>query len=475
LFNDMLQFGALYRKKSVMRVHKLHVARGYISSRWLPHIYAFIRTEQFGGLILLLAAIAALIWINSPWKESYSHLWETNITINLGVISIHEHLRELVNSGLMTIFFFVVGMEIKRELTHGELSTIRKAAVPAIGALGGMIVPAAIFTAFNATGDGARGWAIPMATDIAFALGVLALLGKSLPNQLRVFLLALAIVDDIGAIVIIAVLFTDNLNFGALGWALAMLGVLIFLSRAVGIQNTLLYWILGAFIWVAVLESGVHATIAGVALGLLTPTQPLPGWKILRLPIKRLLGQSEQANEIHDQDAVGPVSDAIPTLPQKTRSPLKRLEKQVHPLSSFLILPIFALANAGIVLSNDIIRDAMSSPVTLGVLVALPLGKMVGISTFTWIAVRTKMCTMPKQVTWPHIIGVALLGGIGFTVSIFISDLAFDVEALTSSAKIGVLLGSVLSGAMGYVFLRAVSRKSDQPPFDGTKVLDDLL
>ena len=465
----MLQFSALYRRKPVRRDHKLQVAQDCILSRGLPHIYAFIRTEQSGGLILLLAAIAALIWINSPWNESYSHLWETNITINLGVLSIHEHLREWVNSGLMTVFFFVVGMEIKRELTPGELSTIRKAAVPAIGALGGMIVPAAIFTAFNATGDGARGWAIPMATDIAFALGVLALIGKSLPNQLRIFLLAIAIVDDIGAIVIIAVFFTDNLNFGALGWALAMLGILIFLSRAVGIQNTLLYWILGAFIWVAVLESGVHATIAGVALGLLTPTQPLHGWKIFRLPIKRLLGQSEQAKEIYDQDA-------ILTLRQKQiRSPLRRLEKQVHPLSSFLILPIFALANAGIVLSSDIIRDAMSSPITLGVLVALPLGKVVGISTFTWIAVRTKMGTMPKQVKWPQIIGVALLGGIGFTVSIFISDLAFDVEALTSSAKIGILLGSVLSGVMGYAFLRAGSRKSDQPPFDGTKVLDGAL
>ena len=466
----MLQFGALQRRIFMYGAPRLQAVRDYILGRWLPPVYAFIRTQQLGSIMLLGATIAALVWVNTPWDESYFDFWETEIGIDLGIFSIEEHLQEWVNSALMAIFFFVVGMEIKRELAHGELSTFRKAAVPIIAALGGMVVPAVIYTAFNATGDGARGWGIPMATDIAFALGVLALLGRSLPNQLRVFLLALAIVDDIGAILVIAVFYTDDLSFGALGWAFALLGMILWASRVVGLRNVLIYWVLGAFLWVAVFKSGVHATIAGVVLGLLTPANALHPRQTFRPSVERLVDQYEQAVAADDEEAADLALGEISRLSQETDSPLDRLEKQVHPWSSFIILPIFALANAGIVLSGGILRDAMSSAVTIGVLVALPVGKLVGISTFTWLAVRTRIGAMPTGITWPQVIGVAMLGGIGFTVSIFISGLAFDDVTVTSEAKIGILLGSILSGVVGYTFLRAVCRKPKQPPAEVEEV-----
>ena len=259
----------------IYRSPRLQAVRDYIMGRWLPPVLAFIRTQQLSSILLLLATIAALIWVNSPWDESYFDFWETEVTVDVGLFSIQEHLKEWVNIGLMTIFFFVVAMEIKRELVHGELSTRRKAVLPVLAALGGMIVPATVFLIFNPTGDGARGWGIPMATDIAFALGVLALLARSLPSELRVFLLAVAVADDIGAILVIAVFYTEGLDLGALGWAFVMFGIIFTASRVFGIRSIPLYWILGLFFWVAVFKSGVHATIAGVALGMLVPANPL--------------------------------------------------------------------------------------------------------------------------------------------------------------------------------------------------------
>ncbi|MCH7620933.1 MAG: Na+/H+ antiporter NhaA, partial [Chloroflexi bacterium] len=365
---------------------------------------------------------------------------------------------------------FVMGMEIKRELVHGELSSLRKAALPAVAALGGMAVPAAMFIAFNATGEGAKGWGIPKATDIAFALGVLALLGRSLPSGLRIFLLGVAVVDDIGSILVIAVFYTEELNVTGLVWAFALLVIIVIASRVVGIRSIPVYVVLGTLFWVAVLNSGIHATVAGVILGLLTPAGALLTHQAFRPSVEELVGQYERAVEADDEESADVVLGEISRLSRETDSPLDRLELQLHPWTTYLILPIFALANAGVVLSADVIRDAISSAVTLGVLVALPVGKLLGITIFTWLAVRTGVASLPSGVTWRHIIGVALLGGIGFTVSIFIAGLAYDVDALTSQAKIGVLLASVLSAVAGYAFLRAAPVSSEQPNHDVQQV-----
>jgi len=437
-------------------------ARNYVTGRWLLPVESFIRTEQLGSILLLAATAAALAWVNSPWHESYFHFWETEIGIDLGLFSIEEHLGEWVNDGLVAIFFFVMGMEIKRELAHGELSSLRKAALPAVAALGGMAVPAAMFIAFNATGEGAKGWGIPMATDIAFALGVLALLGKSLPSGLRIFLLGVAVVDDIGSILVIAVFYTEQINVTGLVWAFALLIIIVIASRVAGVRSIPVYVVLGTLFWVAVLNSGIHATVAGVILGLLTPAGASLAHQAFRPSVEELVGQYERAVEADDEESADVVLGEISRLSRETDSPLDRLERQLHPWTTYLILPIFALANAGVVLSADVLRDAMSSAVTIGVLVALPVGKLLGITTFTWLAVRTGLASLPSGVVWRHIIGVALLGGIGFTVSIFIAGLAYDVDALTSQAKIGVLLASVLSAVAGYAFLRAAPVRAEQ-------------
>ena len=414
-------------------------------------------------MLLLAATAAALVWVNSPWRESYFQFWETEITIDLGLFSIQEHLKEWVNDGLVAIFFFVMGMEIKRELVHGELSSVRKAALPAVAALGGMIVPAAIYAAFNVTGEGARGWGIPMATDIAFALGALALLGRSLPSQLRIFLLGLAVVDDIGSIAVIAVFYTEQLNVGGLVWAIVFLTIIVVANRGLRIRSIPVYVVLGTLFWVAVLNSGIHATVAGVILGLLTPAGALLGHHAFRPSVEGLVGEYERAVEDDDEESADMVLGEISRLSRETDSPLDRLERQVHPWTTYLILPVFALANAGVVFSEDVVREAMSSDVTIGVLVALPVGKLLGVTAFTWVAVRMGVASLPSGVVWRHVIGVGLLGGIGFTVSIFISGLAYDADGLISQAKIGVLLASILSAVAGYAFLRFVAPRAEHP------------
>lgn len=389
-----------------------------IAARVLLPLQEFLRTEASGGIVLLVAALAALIWANSPADGSYVDLWNEVVGFDLGIFSAREDLQHWVNDGLMVIFFFVVGLEIKRELLHGELTDRRKAALPVAAALGGMLVPAAIFVALNAGGDGAKGWGIPMATDIAFAVGVLALLGNRIPSSLRVFLLALAIVDDIGAILVIAVFYTDSLQWDSLIIASVTVALLVAI-QAVGVHSIIPYLLLGLVLWAAVYESGIHATIAGVALGLLWPSWT---WKS--------------------------TADAS----------LEGTEHLLHPWSSFLVVPLFALANSGVDLGGGIITDAASSPVTLGVALGLLLGKPAGIIAATWIATRTRIARLPDGVTWTHIVGAGLVAGIGFTVSLFISELAFDRRDLIDEAKIGILCASIIAGAVGYTFLRATSR-----------------
>jgi NhaA family Na+:H+ antiporter len=369
----------------------------------------FIDLESAGGIVLLAAAVAALIWANSPWKTSYDRLWDTRVVLDVGRLRLSETLRAVVNDGLMTMFFFVVGLEIKRELVAGELQEPKAVGLPVLAALGGMAVPAVIYAAFNAGGPGSAGWGIPMATDIAFAVGVVALLGDRIPGPLKLFLLTLAIVDDIGAILVIAVFYSAGLSWSWLGAAAAGLAAVALLRR-LRVWYLPVYIGVGAAVWFAMHESGVHATIAGVALGLLTPARP-----------------SEPA----------PVSVA------------ERLENALHPWTSFGVVPLFALANAGVMVSAGALGDAFTSEVGRGIILGLVLGKPLAVIAASWLAVRLELGRLPEGVSWRQVVAVAALAGIGFTVSLFISGLAFDDPARQETATLAILVASVLAALLG--------------------------
>ncbi len=403
----------------------------------------FLAIEAASGLLLILSTVVALVWVNSPWSSSYHDLFETHIKFQIGTILTLDLPFEMwINDALMALFFFVVGLEIKRELVAGELKDPRAAALPAMAALGGMVFPALIYVGFN-LGGATHGWGIPMATDIAFAIGVVSLLGSKVPGTMKVFLLTLAIVDDIGAIVVIAVFYTSDLS---LGW-LAIAGVLVavvVVMRAARVWYIPAYIFVGLFVWLAVFESGVHATIAGVVLGLLTPA----------LPLKPDVPQ--------DQDFVGQVMSGHASAPVVRRasfdlfeqvSVAERLADFLHPFTSFIIIPMFALSNAGIEISGDALADAARSDVTLGVVAGLVVGKLVGISLFTWIGVKSGMSRMPRGASWTHVIGLAAIGGVGFTVSLFVAGLAFDNPVFTDDAKIGIVVASMVAALVGSVIL----------------------
>ncbi|MEI9899287.1 MAG: Na+/H+ antiporter NhaA [Hyphomicrobium sp.] len=377
----------------------------------------FIRHEAASGVILLVAALLALLMENSPLSWLYSGLLETPVTIGIGPFQLDKHLLHWINDGLMAIFFFLVGLEIKRELLAGELSTRKQATLPIIAAFGGMLVPALIYTWFNWSDPVAvRGWAIPAATDIAFAVGVMALLGDRIPNPLKVFLLALAIIDDLGAIIIIAVFYTANLSMAAL--ALAALGVaaLVLLNRN-GVLWLWAYVFVGVFIWLCVLRSGVHATLAGVVTALAVPM----------------------------------------TVPKgATHSPLQRAQEGLHPWVTFGVLPLFAFANAGVSLAG-ITLDKVVSSIPIGIALGLFLGKPIGIFLFSRIAIASGVADRPDGATWAQLFGVSILGGIGFTMSLFIGTLAFTDPILAAEVRIGVLVGSLASATVGFQLLRRLA------------------
>jgi len=374
----------------------------------------FVSLEAASGIVLLLGAAAALIWANAD-TAGYASWWGRTLTLGSGDLAITETLVHWVNDALMTIFFFVVGLEIKRELVTGELRDTRRAALPAVAAIGGMVVPALIYVLLNLGGAGLDGWAIPMATDIAFAVGVLAILGARVPSSLKLFLLTLAIVDDIGAILVIALFYSSGVEPLWLLGGIAVVGLVSVMSR-LGVDRPLAYVIPGALLWLCLYEAGIEPTLAGVVLGLLTPA-----------------------------------------LPRRGRPVLERLESGLHPVSSFVIVPVFALANAGVVLSGDAIDHALASRVTVGIVVGLVVGKFVGISGATLLALRLRIGRLPDDLGLAHIFGVATLGGIGFTVSLFITDLAFRGQVI-DDAKIGVLAASALAAVIGVVVLRIVLR-----------------
>lgn len=429
------------------------------SERRLPRLVArplqqFTQTEASSGILLLLAAAAALLWANIA-GGSYERVWDTQLTIGLGRWGISESLRYWINDGAMALFFFVVGLEIKRELVSGELRDRRAAALPAAAAIGGMVAPALIYLAFTGGGAGAKGWGIPMATDIAFAVGVLAVVGRGLPPGLKLFLLTLAIVDDIGAILVIAIFYAGAVSSSALGVAMGLLALTVVLRRA-QVRAGGVYLLLGIGVWVAVFESGVHASIAGVALAFVTPAAAF----------QRPRAVSEEARRVADDTSDDPVpADAdspqwlhLAGLSREAVSPLARLEQVLHPWTSFLIVPLFALANAGVRLTADGLGRTSSLRVAGGVAAGLVIGKVIGISLGAAAATRLGWARLPDGVSWAQVVGVAAVGGIGFTVSLFVAGLAFGDGALLDAAKLGILAGSLASGALGGVLLARARR-----------------
>jgi NhaA family Na+:H+ antiporter len=408
----------------------------------------FLLTEASGGQVLIMATVVALVWANSPWSAGYRQLWGTELLLDVGPVHLAEDLRHWVNDGLMTLFFFVVGLEIKRELVAGQLRSARDAALPALAALGGMVVPAAIFVAITAGTGAGGGWGIPMATDIAFAVGVLVVLGDRVPASLKVLLLGLAIADDIGAIVVIAVAYSDDLQAR---WALAAAAglVVVVLMQRARIWFVPAYVVVGTIVWACTLESGVHATIAGVALGLLAPARPL----LAELEADRVADRLSSDTQVTAEDV-----RAISFELRESVSVAERIELLLHPWTSYLAIPVFALANAGIPLSASALSDAAGSRVTLGVVAGLVIGKVVGVSAFTWLAVRAGLARLPDDLTWRHVIGMAGLAGVGFTVSIFVAGLAYIDPALQDEAKIGVLVASVMAAALGSALLLTAPR-----------------
>jgi Na+:H+ antiporter, NhaA family len=383
----------------------------------------YLRQETVGGAVLLAATVVALIWANVG--GTYASLWGTDLTIGIGDASITEDLQHWVNDGLMALFFFVVALEVKRELVVGELRDRRAAVVPVVAALGGVALPAAIFVAIAlGTGEGARGWAIPTATDIAFAVGILALLARWVPPALKLLLLTIAIVDDVIAIAIIALFYSSGISVAWLGAVAVGLLAMVAMRRA-GVQRIALYVPIGAFVWVAMLESGVHATIAGVAVGLLTPTGAIGG-----------------------------------------RQVLEQLEHRLHPITSALIVPLFALANAGIALSGEMLSDAASSGIAWAIAVGLVVGKPLGIATTVLLLVRLGVGHIHESLRALHIWGMAALAGIGFTVSLFITQLAYEVPRTVDAAKLGVFAGSIVSAALGAAILIVRGRRDSLEPAD---------
>jgi NhaA family Na+:H+ antiporter len=404
----------------------------------------FLHIEAAGGILLLAATIGALVWANSPWQHAYHDLWTTEAVVRVGSFHVTEDLRHWVNDGLMAVFFFVVGLEIKRELVTGDLSDPRDALLPAVAAVGGMVVPAVIYTAINAGGSGAHGWGVPMATDIAFAVGVLVLLGDRVPASAKVLLLALAIVDDIGAILVIAVAYTSELAFGWLAAAAGGVALLVVLRR-LHVWYLPVYVVLGVGVWLCTLESGIHATIAGVTLGLLAPARPL-----LSGPQAESIADRLSADTAVTTEEVRSISFEL----RESVSVAERIEDLLHPWSSYVIVPIFALANAGIALSWHGLSEAAGSAVGLGVVAGLVVGKPLGILAAVALLVRSGKGRLPDGLDWGHMAGIGALAGIGFTVSLFITGLAYDRSAETTDAALGVLAASVLAAAAGTLLLR---------------------
>jgi NhaA family Na+:H+ antiporter len=423
-------------------------------------VHRFIHLEYTSGIVLLASVMVAIFWANSSYQESYHHFWEINFSVGFDTFVLNKPLHIWINDGLMAIFFFVIGLELKREFLDGELSTVRKASLPMMAALGGMLVPALIYFLFNKGTAASHGWGIPMATDIAFALALLSMAGKNIPTSLKVFLSALAVADDLGAVMVIAFFYTADVNFIALGvGGLFLVGLII--GNLLGIRNSGFYLILGIGVWIGFLLSGVHATIAGVLVAFTIPAIVKVKEKDYSKCLRELLVSFN--NEIPNNSTLTTpeqhlIIQQVKQLSLAAETPLQKIEQALHPWVAFLIMPLFALANSGILIGADILT-AIINPVSIGVTAGLVLGKFIGIMLFTWLMVKTGLSKLPEQADWKHITGVALLAGIGFTMSLFISGLAFKDPVFVDQAKYGILLASIVAGVLGTIVLKRVGVK----------------
>ncbi len=416
----------------------------------------FIKLETASSIILFAVSIFAILWANSSYGYLYEELWHHKFTVGFADTNFHlsKSLILWINDGLMAIFFFVIGLEVKREILAGELTTLRKASLPIFAAIGGMLFPVLVFLILNQGKSGIEGWGIPMATDIAFTLGILKLLGKRVPLGLKIFLTAFAIVDDIGAVLVIAIFYSSNIQWDLIGYAMVLFGLVAFLSYK-RIYSKYFYFIIGCVVWLLFLKSGIHPTIAGILMAFTIPihtkinlkeyynsvTKQLTFLKDTKTNSSNLLS-SEQLHAI----------DSVESITEKVNSPLQHLEHTLHGWVSYLIMPIFALANAGVVISFSGLES--TSHISLNIALALVLGNSLGIMLLSFIGIKLKLADLPKNVNFTQLLGVSLLGGLGFTMSLFIANLAYVDETLIAASKMGVIMGSLIAGVLGYLVLR---------------------
>ncbi len=416
----------------------------------------FFKIEAASGILLLICTAIAMIMANSSFSEVYTRWVNWELSVQVGnVFNLSKPLILWINDGLMAIFFFVVGLEIKREILVGELASFRQASLPILAAIGGMVIPASLFYALHGNNPGAEGWGIPMATDIAFSLGILSLLGKRVPLALKVFLAAFAIVDDMGAVIVIAAFYSESI-----GWENLMIAGALFIMLAIairsGMRNGEVFLIVGGFIWYFVLKSGLHPTIAGVALAFIVPAKRSIKLNVFNRATRSSLKTFEESDAEENMLLSKEQLEALDNLEvyyRKVHSPLQYLEHKMHSFTSYLVMPLFALANAGVLLSAAA-GERVVGPLSVNIAIALILGKVLGILIFAWIGIKLKITSLPEGTKWVHIMGLGFLGGIGFTMSMFISSLAYQDIGLLNHAKIGILIGSLLAGILGYFILK---------------------
>ena len=443
--------------------------RPLLAERLSRPFQRFFAIEAASGILLLGATALALVWANSPFGHAYEALWHTELGIQLGSYALSLTLHEWVSDALMTIFFFTVGLEIKRELAYGELSSRDRAMLPVLGAAGGMVVPAAIYTAFHWGEPTLRGWGIPMATDIAFAVTALSIFGARVPPGLKVFLLALAIADDLGAVAVIAIFYTADLSLPALGLAILGLAFCVAMNR-IGVRAVPAYVVVGSLVWLAMLKSGVHATVAGVALGFITPARPLLDPRPLMDRAHEILGKLRELLHVaphadHHGHERHRLMRELAELRYASMSPLDSLLTTLEPWVAFVIMPLFALANAGVHLNAATFGDTTGMEVGLAVALGLLVGKPIGITLFAFGAVRSGLASMPRGVTWGQMFGTGILAGIGFTVALFITNLAFETPSYVDGSKVGILGGSFLATVLGVLVLsRTLPRQGSARP-----------
>lgn len=413
----------------------------------------FFASSTAGGIVILVFTAIAMLWINSPWHESYEHFIHAPVNIQVFSLVLNFSFAHFVNDALMVIFFVAVGLEIKRELLVGELSSAKRAMLPMIGAVFGMIGPALIYLLFNGGTDAARGWGTPVATDIAFALGILALVGPRVPLGLKVFLAALAIVDDLLSVLVIALFYSSSLNVEMLVWAAVITGIL-YIGNRMGVQSIKYYVILGIALWVCVLSSGIHATIAGVVLAMTIPAKRKLNGPAFFTAARALVDEVLRRPDVDDDEAtqMDAVHD-LEKLAESVQTPLHRIEHALQPYVAFIIMPVFALVNAGVAIDTTLV-GSLASPVSLGIALGLFLGKQIGVTLGVWASVKLGVAILPQNTSMAQIYGVSLLCGIGFTMALFVANLAFLDPAHLNAAKMSILVGSTISAITGMIVLR---------------------